>query len=233
MLLAPDPPVDKTTLLLGAPVLLFSFVAHEYAHVYAALRQGDPTGYQLGRLTWNPIPHIDPLFSIVLPLVSLLSGGFIFGGAKPAPVVPGNFRNYKRGDIIVSLAGVTANMLIALACGALVLLLGLLGAAAPALATTCAILQQMMIFGLVINVTLAAFNLLPIPPLDGSHVAKYLLPPAWALQYERVGRFGFALLFAFLYFGRPLLFAWMRPAYTFIALATDALAPYVLRAPWH
>ncbi|GJG87612.1 peptidase M50 [Gemmatimonadetes bacterium T265] len=225
--------MDLTTILLGAPVLLFSFVAHEYAHVYAALRQGDPTGYQLGRLTWNPLPHIDPFFSIVLPLMSLYFGNFIFGGAKPAPVVPRNFRHYKRGDIIVSLAGVTANVAIGVVCGLLALLFGMLGAAVPAAGTTCAILQQMALFGLVINFTLAAFNLLPIPPLDGSHVAKYLLPPAWAQQYERIGQYGFLVLFLFLSFGRGLLVTWMTPAFAAIATAERALAPYLLPTPWH
>ena len=226
--------MDPTTLLLGAPVLLFSFVAHEYAHVYAAFKQGDPTGYELGRLTWNPLPHIDPLMTVVLPAFLILTGApFIFGGAKPAPVVPRNFRHYKRGDIIVSLAGVTANVIIGLVSAVLVVLLGVLGAAAPALAATCAILQRMALFGVLINFTLAAFNLLPIPPLDGSHVAKYLLPPAWAAQYERVGRFGFLLLFLFLSVGQPVIAAWMRPAFTAIALAQSTVSPYVLPAPWH
>ncbi len=224
--------MDPTTLLLGAPVLLFSFVAHEYAHVYAALRQGDPTGYQVGRLTWNPLPHIDPFFSIVLPLMSLYFGGFIFGGPKPAPVVARNFRHYKRGDIIVSLAGVTANVTIGVVAAVLVFVFGLLGGALPALATTCAILQQMALLAVRINFFLAAFNLLPIPPLDGSHVAKYLLPPAWALQYQRIGQYGFLVLFAFLTFGGRFLYAWMTPALVAIATVHSSAAPYLLAPPW-
>ncbi len=100
-----------------APVLLFSVIAHEYAHGYAALKQGDTTALSLGRLTWNPIKHIDPFMTVILPLVlaSRRNGRIILGGAKPVPVNPRNYRNFKRGDIIVSLAGVTVNFLIAIA----------------------------------------------------------------------------------------------------------------------
>src|SRR5687768_17838668 len=93
--------------ILIAPVLLFSVVAHEYAHGYAALKQGDTTAYSLGRLTWNPLPHIDLFMTILLPLLTFFTTEIAFGGAKPVPVVPRNYRNFKRGDIIVSLAGVT------------------------------------------------------------------------------------------------------------------------------
>ena len=89
-------------ILFIAPVLLFSVIAHEYAHGYAALKQGDTTAQQLGRLTWNPIKHIDPFLTILMPLVmALMPGGVILGGAKPVPVNPLNYRNLKRGDIIV------------------------------------------------------------------------------------------------------------------------------------
>src|SRR5215210_4143682 len=106
-------------------MLLFSVIAHEIAHGYAALKQGDPTAYQLGRLTWNPIKHIDPFFTIVLPLVMiLLPGNGIIGGAKPVPVNPRNYRNFKRGDIIVSLAGVATNALISIGCVVLIAVVG-------------------------------------------------------------------------------------------------------------
>ena len=93
--------------LLALPVLLFSLVAHEYAHGYAALQQGDPTAYELGRLTFNPLKHIDPWMSILLPALLWFGsqGGFVFGGAKPIPVNPSNYRNFRRGDVIVSSAG--------------------------------------------------------------------------------------------------------------------------------
>ena len=88
-------------ILFVAPVLLFSVIAHEYAHGYAALKQGDPTARDLGRLTWNPVKHIDPFLTVILPAMTWYMGGFIFGGAKPVPVVPRNYRDFRRGDIIV------------------------------------------------------------------------------------------------------------------------------------
>src|ERR1041384_7479426 len=123
------PKLDIQSLLLFVPVLLFSVIAHEYAHGYAALKQGDTTAYMLGRLTWNPIKHIDPFMTIILPAVLFFfSGGkMMLGGAKPVPVNPANYRHLKRGDIIVSLAGVFVNFLLALAAVVLFVLIGLIG----------------------------------------------------------------------------------------------------------
>ena len=219
-------------LALVAPVLLFSMVAHEYAHGYAAFRQGDMTAYQLGRLTFNPLKHIDPVMTIILPVMLALLGGPIFGGAKPVPVNPRNYRNYRRGDIIVSLAGVTVNVLIALACIPLIMGVGLLGQALPELARPMFVLQLMFMQGIVLNLVLAAFNLIPIPPLDGSHVFKYLLPPQWSLQYQRIGAVGFLLLFALLSFGRPLVNAWMSPAFFITRVAQQVYIPYLLPNPF-
>jgi Zn-dependent protease len=219
-------------LALIAPVLLFSMVAHEYAHGYAAFRQGDPTAYQLGRLTWNPIKHIDPFMTVILPVFLAFIGAPIFGGAKPVPVNPRNYRNYRRGDIIVSLAGVATNIVIAICCVPLIVLLGLIGQQVPELLRPFGVLQQMLTVGIFINLILAAFNLLPIPPLDGSHVFKYLLPPQWSLQYQRLGAYGFFLLFAFLYVGRPLLNLWLSPAYLAVRVATAFVSPYMLPNPF-
>jgi Zn-dependent protease len=203
--------LDKVgTFLLLAPVLLFSIIAHEYAHGYAALRQGDATAYQLGRLTWNPIKHIDPFMSILLPILTYYVGGFMFGGAKPVPVNPRNYRNFKRGDIIVSLAGVAVNFVIALVCIALVVIIGMVGQSVRGSVPELVLLQTMMLYGVLINIILALFNLVPIPPLDGSHVLKYLLPPAWALQYQRAGRYGLIIVFAVLLFAPGLVFAPIR-----------------------
>lgn len=226
------PPVDPTRLLLLAPVLLFSMVAHEYAHGYAALRQGDRTAYQLGRLTWNPVPHIDPVMTVIVPVLMALANGPILGGAKPVPVDPRKYRHYKRGDIIVSLAGIATNLLLALACAVLVVPIGMLGASAPALATSLSILQVMMRYGVLINLTLAVFNLLPLPPLDGSHVVKHLLPPAWALKYQEIGRYGIVILMALLWFGGGLLSRWMSPAYALNGALEQAFGRYLLPAPW-
>lgn len=218
------------TILFVAPVLLFSVIAHEYAHGYAALRQGDPTAFQLGRLTWNPVKHIDPFMTLLLPAVLLVAthGQMVLGGAKPVPVNPRNYRRFKRGDIIVSLAGVTANLAIAIGCAVAIVLVGLVGRAAPALGTTFSILQVMLTYGIWLNLLLIAFNLIPIPPLDGSHVMKYLLPARWAVHYQAFARYGVIVLVALLYFGGSLLTAWMAPAFRVADLLLRAVNPFVL-----
>jgi len=206
-------------LLLYGPVLLFSVIAHEIAHGWAALRQGDRTALDAGRLTWNPRSHIDPFFTILLPLMtiagSLAAGArpMVFGGAKPVPVDPRNYRHLRRGDIIVSLAGVATNALIVFACVALYAVAGALGHAVPALLGTLGIVQAMCAIGVSLNTLLIAFNLLPIPPLDGSHVFKYLLPRPLAVQYVRFGRYGLLVLIALLAWGERLLIAWLAPFY--------------------
>jgi len=217
--------------ILVAPVLLFSMVAHEYAHGYAALKQGDTTAYALGRLTWNPIPHIDLFMTILLPLLTYFTTGIAFGGAKPVPVIPRNYRNYKRGDIIVSLAGVATNFVIALCCIPLIILVGFIGRV-PVLSNTGAILQSMLLYGILINLALAAFNLIPIPPLDGSHVFKYILPPTWALSYQRLGAYGLVILFILISFGGPVLNLWFKPVFLIDRLASRAVFPFIIPSPW-
>ncbi len=200
-------------LLLFAPVLLFSVIAHEYAHGYAALKQGDTTALDLGRLTWNPIKHIDPFMTIILPaaLYWMSNGAVMLGGAKPVPVDPRNYRNYKRGDIIVSLAGVFVNLLIALASVLLFMLVGLIGRVTPGAAATLGIVQAMLYISLELNLLLLAFNLIPIPPLDGSHVMKYLMPVSWAVRYQQFGRYGLVLLILLLSFGQGFFGYWLAP----------------------
>ena len=226
-------PLDLETLrtiAVVAPVLLFSMVAHEYAHGWAALRQGDATALQAGRLTWNPVPHIDLWMTILLPafLLYVSHGTMAFGGAKPVPVDPRNFRNYRRGDIIVSLAGVATNLVLAVASVAIFALLGLIGGALPASASTLSVLQLMMVYGVSINLLLAAFNLIPIPPLDGSHVVAQLLPPAWAASYRRFGRFG--LLVLILLIQTPFLSYWFSPVMNAGRLLMSVVRPLTLPA---
>ncbi len=170
-------------------------VAHEYAHGYAALKQGDTTAYALGRLTWNPLPHIDPFLTIIMPLL-------------------------------------TTNLVIALVCIPLIIIVGLVGSSFRPLATTGALVQTMLRFGIVINLSLVAFNLIPIPPLDGSHVFKYFLPPAWALNYQRLGAQGLLILIVLLTFGRPLLNLWFAPVFFLDTVATRAVFPYIIPSPW-
>ena len=202
------------TILLVAPVLLFSVIAHEVAHGYAALTQGDPTAQSLGRLSWNPIRHIDPFMTVLMPVMMLVASGgsFVLGGAKPVPVDPRNFRRYRIGDLIVSLAGVFTNLLIAVACIPLIWLTGALANAVPAAAASATILQAMLVIAVRMNWVLIAFNLIPIPPLDGSHVVQQLLPASLARYYVQIGRFGLLILIALLVYGGGFLQAWMRPA---------------------
>jgi Zn-dependent protease len=218
--------------ILIAPVLLFSMVAHEYAHGYAALKNGDATAYQLGRLTWNPAKHIDPFMTIILPLLLFIANAPIFGGAKPVPVNPRNFRNFKRGDIIVSLAGVVTNLVIAVLCVPLIMLVHAVGSRSDTLAGPASIFQLMLIFGIQLNVALAAFNLIPIPPLDGSHVMKYLLPPAWSLGYQRLSRYGLIIIFLLISFGRPLLMLWFSPAFALISMLQRLIIPFIIPSQW-
>jgi Zn-dependent protease len=213
----PDPSrfLDFQGLLIFVPVLLFSVIAHEYAHGYAALRQGDQTALMLGRLTWNPIKHIDPVMTVIVPALLYVAskGTMLLGGAKPVPVNPHNYRNYRRGDIIVSLAGVATNLVIAVACALLFPAFGMLGRALPALELSAAILQVMMLIGLRLNLVLIVFNLIPIPPLDGSHVMKYLLPARLSMQYQRISRYGIILLIAMMWMAPGVLSTLMSPAF--------------------
>lgn len=196
-------------------MLLFALVAHEVAHGWAALRQGDDTALKLGRLTFNPIPHIDPVMTLLLPigLWILSSGQFTFGGARPVPITPRNFRNYRRGDLIVSSAGVLTNFAVAIVCALLFIAIGwahgLLGGAGT---STVDAAQRMLSWGMQLNLILGVFNLIPIPPLDGSRLFYHALPPALGAQYRALDRFGFLLLFALLFLLRPVLPWLMQPA---------------------
>ena len=184
--------------LVFVPILLFSVVAHEYAHAWTAYREGDPTAYMLGRLTLNPLPHIDPMMSVLVPagLWLISHGAFTFGAAKPVTINPRNFRNYRRGDLIVSSAGIVTNLALAAGCALAFVGLGMAGRALPELRCVLVILQQMVFYGVFLNYILAFFNLIPVPPLDGSHIFYHLLPPAQGARYRQLGRFGFVLIVA-------------------------------------
>jgi Zn-dependent protease len=183
-------------ILYVVPILLFSVVVHEYAHGYVAYRWGDPTAAVMGRLTLNPIPHIDPIGSVLVPTLLLLTGGFVFGWARPVPVNPANYRNRKWGDIAVSLAGPASNLLLALLfTGLWILAVSVLG-----MDPVLAILGQVFRTGILLNLILATFNLLPIPPLDGSHVLYNFLPQPLAYNYMSLSRFGFLILILLMVF---------------------------------
>lgn len=186
-------------------VLLFSVIVHEVAHGYVALRNGDPTARMLGRITLNPIPHIDPIGTVLLPLLLLFSGaGIIFGWAKPVPVNPLNYRNYRWGEITVSAAGPLSNLALAVIFS-YILRLGPINLG----------LMKMALWGVQINIFLALFNLIPIPPLDGSHILSILLPRDLARMYAYLEPVGFILILVLFYTG--ILWALIMPAYRLIA----------------
>lgn len=183
-------------LLIIVPVLLFSVVVHEVAHAWQALREGDTTARDLGRLTLNPVPHLDPVGSFIVPLVlHFLPGNFLFGWAKPVPVNPRNYRNYRAGDIRVSLAGIVSNLGLVVLFALLLAALTVLRGVAPFDGVVASSIMTMATYGIFINLILAYFNLIPVPPLDGSHVLYHLLPPAAGARYRALGRYGVTLLF--------------------------------------
>src|SRR3989475_1775255 len=143
-------------ILIWAPVLLFSMVAHEYAHAEAAYRQGDDTAYMLGRLTLNPLKHIDPIMTVLLPVILWVSNaGFLFGAAKPVPVNPRKYRKFVRGDVIVSLAGIVVNLALFVVFTGLFGAVGLIGQRVPSLVGSLGILQDMTYYGMRLNLVLA------------------------------------------------------------------------------
>ena len=229
---------DLREFVLVAPVLLFSFVAHEYAHARTALWQGDDTAYLLGRVTLNPLPHIDPWMTILFPAILwMLSSAagmpFTFGGAKPVPVVPRKYRKYVQGDLIVSSAGVITNLLLALVCSAIFVALSLLAGVAPGLADGLAILQRMMMWGIWLNLVLCFFNLMPIPPLDGSHLLYHALPPAWGARYRAIGQFGYLPLVVVLLLFRPVTQFFLAPAFWGMTLLFRLLQGYGIGTTWN
>ena len=202
--------------ILLLPVLLFSIVLHEVAHAWVARREGDDTAERLGRITLNPIVHLDPVGSILVPIVlALLPGGFVFGWARPVPVNRANFQTGVWGDIRVSLAGIAANLLLAV---------GFASALVPVIWLTRPggfgeVLLSIGYYGVLINLLLAVFNLIPIPPLDGSHVLSHLLPSSVRGAYRSIGPLGFPRLLAFLFLAPGGFSLIMRP----VSLLADIL----------
>lgn len=181
--------------IFSLAVLLFSVIIHEIAHGYAALMQGDRTAEYEGRLTLNPLKHIDPVGTIVLPVLSLmLPGSFLFGWAKPVPFNPYNLRNQKWGEAIVAAAGPLSNLALALIFGLLLrFVFASNGVVDTPVAALCFIIT-------LVNITLAVFNLVPIPPLDGSKIVTAVLPRAWMPIRQWMERFGFIGVLIFLVF---------------------------------
>jgi Zn-dependent protease len=171
---------------------------HEYAHGKVAQLQGDDTASDLGRLTLNPLAHIDPIGTILVPLVLLVSsGGRVgFGWARPVPINPYNFRSPRKGILLVSLAGPVSNLALAFVAGTLLRVVGTEPGEGLLLS-----LQLILVPLAFINLYLAFFNLIPVPPLDGSGVLSALLPVEYARKYESLGRYGTILLIALIAVG--------------------------------
>lgn len=215
-------------------MLVFSLVAHEYAHAVVAYRQGDDTAYMLGRITLNPLPHIDPWMSILMPgLMWVLSNGaFVFGGAKPVPVNPRKYRRFVRGDVLVSSAGVITNLGLSVLFALLFVGVGLLARLAPGLAGPLDSAQRMMMWGIWLNLLLCFFNLIPVPPLDGSHLFYHLLPPSWGARYRALQNFGLLPLLALMFLFRPLFALLLSPAFFAFHLLQRLVLPYALGDGW-
>jgi Zn-dependent protease len=200
---------------------LFAISVHESAHAWTASRCGDPTARMLGRVSLNPIRHIDLIGTIVLPLVAAFSGLTVLGWAKPTPVDPRNFRNPVMDDILTSVAGPVSNFIVA--TGALLLLGGISLSSASGHAVVLGLRDSfkgtasdsalspvaMLLYALmIINIVLAVFNLIPVPPLDGSHVLRHFLSAPVRMVYDRIGIFG---LLALVFLAPGLINSLIRP----------------------
>ena len=201
-------------ILFQIVVLLFAISLHEASHGWMAWRLGDPTARMLGRVTLNPIKHIDPFGTILIPLLCVYAGFPLIGWAKPTPVTTRNFKNIKRDDILTTLAGPASNLLTAIAATVILLVLKFINAptvisammaaqmgmidpnvmnASPILFPT----TMLLYYAVLLNLILMAFNLIPLPPLDGSHVVRHMLPYNWLRVYDSIGMIGLILIFFF------------------------------------
>ncbi|MEO0124626.1 MAG: site-2 protease family protein [candidate division WOR-3 bacterium] len=195
-------------LLLSLPPLLLALTVHEYFHGYIAYRMGDPTAKFAGRLTFNPLKHIDPIGFIAFLL-------FRFGWAKPVPVNPYNFYNYKKGIILTSIAGPGSNFLLALISGLIIRAIDL-----RFIYQNLFPVLLMLKLSMYYNLVLCAFNLIPVPPLDGSKVLFHLLPYKYShIQYQ-LERYGFLILIGLIFvdnMGIPVLWGWIGPFVVFFS----------------
>lgn len=211
-------------------ILVFALSLHEAAHAWMANKLGDPTARMLGRLTLNPLKHIDPFGTVVIPLAMLFlfPAGFLIGWAKPTPVTTQNFKNLRRDDILTTLAGPVSNLVAAAVATLLLILLAHLslpgaemvrelagGIPGPGLAGSSPAVPLAMLLYLAVwlNIILAVFNLIPLPPLDGSHILRHFLPYNALKFYDSIGMIG---LIAFLFLGGRVLGMFVNPILGFV-----------------
>ncbi len=184
-------------MLIFLLILFFSVIVHEVSHGYAALKNGDPTAKFMGRLTLNPLPHMDPIGTILLPILLIIfRSPILIGIAKPVPINPLNFRNYKRGMISVGISGPLSNILLGITFALLCKI------------TNSINLINILKMGSFINFILAFFNLIPIPPLDGSRVISVVLPYNLSVKYDRIERYG---IFIIIFMAMAGLLNWLSP----------------------
>ena len=193
------PELDISTLVIALLVLIFSLTVHEAAHAWSASQLGDDTAKRLGRVSLNPMVHVDPIGTLLLPLIAMVSNAPIIGWAKPTPVNVRNLRHPRRDHILVTAAGPASNLAIATAASlALRVLPSSAGGSGLDVATP---LNLIATEALLLNVLLAVFNMLPIPPLDGGQILMALLPPRIALQLRFLYDYGFLILMGLLVTG--------------------------------
>lgn len=214
----------QTVAIYALPVL-FAITVHEAAHGYAARHFGDNTAWKMGRVTLNPMAHIDPIGTVLMPLLLYFatSGAFLFGYAKPVPVRFGNLRRPKRDMVWVALAGPGANLAQALLWGALLYILHGVGVAEPFFLKMCQ-------GGVLVNVVMFAFNLFPLPPLDGGRIVVGLLPMKQAMAFSRIEPYGFFIVMALVVTG-VISSLWMQPVmaltFSFVELILTPLSALV------
>ena len=213
-------------LITWAPGLIIGVVFHEYAHGFIAYKSGDPTAKNMGRLTLNPVAHIDIFGSIILPLLLILfNSNIIFGYAKPVPINPNYFRNYRKGIRYTSLAGPVMNLIIAFVIGLLyglfIYILKISNFSISLLSESAGsqfvfLINQMFNSAIYINIFLAIFNFIPIPPLDGSKILASFLPTEAMNKYLSFGRFGFIFIFIILFLGGRIFWTIVSPIILFL-----------------
>ena len=202
-------------ILFIAPGLLLGVIVHEVAHGYIAYKFGDPTPKLAGRLSVDPMVHLDPFYSIFLPIILIAMGSnIIFGMAKPVPINPNNFKDYKRGIRYVSLAGPVSNIVVAFLAGSLLgIFVGILKFFIPSLLNNpfFNVIEIIFLNTISINLILALFNLIPIPPLDGSKVLASFMSYQNMQKFLALGQYGIYIIFLFIYFAGPLLWKIIDP----------------------
>ncbi len=199
---------------IGLPGFLFAIVFHEWAHARVALYFGDDTAKSQGRLSLDPLVHADPIGTVVFPLVSAALGGVLFGWARPVPVDPRRFRKFKHGVFWVSFAGPGANIILSIISS---LIFALVVTQVPSNFEYFDVLQNMARSSITINLVLAVFNLLPIPPLDGSKMVTTFLDYNQARKYEQLGQYSFLLIIVF----------WMTNLFSYIMVPAIVFGNWV------